>query len=432
MLDIFKLKKLNTNFKTELLAGLTTFLTMSYVIILNPKILSGIGISFESAFLATVLTACIGSLALGLFAKLPFAIASYIGESAFVAYIAFNLLGFEPKQIFGTILLCAILLFVLTIFNIRTYIVNSIPISIKLAFTAGLGMFLSFIALLNMNIVLVHDSSCPLKIGSFNNLEVLLAFFNIALIIILMSRKVKAAILISIITTTILGWGVGLVKLPEQIVALPNFNALSFCNADITSIFSINTIPLVITILIMMFIDTAGSLIGVSYQANILDENKNLPDIKKPMLVDSFTSIIAALTGTVTNGVYLDSVTGVKAGGKSGLTAIVFAVLMFLGLFFYPIISALPPFTYSGALFVIGILMMNTLKELPIDDYTEYFPAILSIMFIVFTFNVGIGIAVSFISYPLLKLFAGRVKETNIAQWVLFILSVLFFAFLPA
>ena len=431
MFDIFKLKQLNTNLKTELLAGLTTFLTMSYVIILNPKVMSVLGISFEGAFLATVLTAFVGSLAIGFFAKLPFAVASYIGESAFVSYVAFNLLGFSPKQIFGTILLCAIVLFVLTIFNIRSYIVNSIPISVKLAFTAGLGMFLAFIALLNMNIISVIDNTCPFKIGNFNELEVVLALFNIALIIILMSRKVKAAILISIITTAVLGCALGLISIPDKLVQLPDFSALSFGNADITGVFNINTIPLIITMLIMMFIDTAGSLIGASYQANLLDENKNLPDIKKPMLVDSFTSIIAAMTGTVTNGVYLDSVTGVKAGGRSGLTAVVFAVLMLLGLFFYPVISVLPPFTYSGALFVIGILMMNTLKELPIDDYTEYFPAILSIMFIVFTFNVGIGIAVSFISYPLLKLFSGRIKETNIAQWILCLLSVLFFGFLP-
>ena len=431
MADFFNLKQLNTNLKTELLAGLTTFLTMSYVIVLNPKILANIGISFETAFLATVLTAIVGSFLLGVFAKMPFAIASYISESAFVAYIAFNLMGYSSGQIFGTILLCAIVLFVLTIFNIRSHIVNSIPISIKLAFTAGLGMFLSFIALLNTHIVTINNEACPLKLGNINNVEVMLALFNIALIIILMARKVKAAILISIITTAVLGWWLGLIQLPEKLVALPNFSALSFGNADIMGIFNVNTIPLIIIILIMMFIDTAGSLIGASYQANLLDENKNLPDIKKPMLIDSATSILGALTGTVTNGVFLDSVSGVKAGGKSGLTAVVFALLMISGVFFYPVIAVLPPFTYSGALFVIGSLMMSTLKELPVDDYTEYFPAILAIAFIVFTFNVGIGIAVCFIVYPLLKLLTGRVKETNISQWVLFLLSVLLFVFSP-
>lgn len=429
MLDFFHFKQLNTNFKTELLAGLTTFLTMSYVIVLNPKILATVGISFETAFLATVLTAITGSFLLGIFAKMPFAVASYLSESAFIAFIAFNLLGYSSGQIFGTILLCAILLFILTVFNIRPYIVNSIPISIKLAFTAGLGMFLSFVALLNTNIVIINNETCPLKLGNINDPEVILALFNIALIMILMARKVKASILISIITTTVLGWGLGLIQLPEKLVALPDLSALSFKNADIMSVFDLNIIPLIIIILIMMFIDTAGSLIGASYQANLLDENKNLPDIKKPMLIDSFTSIIGALTGTVTNGVYLDSVSGVKAGGKSGLTAVVFALLMITGLFFYPVIAVLPPFTYSGALFVIGSLMMSTLRELPVDDYTEYFPAILAVAFIVLTFNVGIGIAVCFIAYPVLKLLTGRVKETNISQWILFLLSILLFVF---
>ena len=381
----FNFKELNTSLKTELLAGITTFLTMSYVLVINPKLLSLTGIPFESAFVSTLLISFVGCLFMGLYAKLPFAIASYVGESAFVAYTAVKVSGYTWQQALGVIFLCGILLFLLTITNVRTYVVNSIPMSIKLAFTSGLGLFLALIALGDIGVVKFingsysFDFSKPLELG--------LALFNILLISFLMSKKIKSGILVGILTTAFIGGMIGIINFSYPFFSVPQVVPETIGGLDLKGVLNLQSLPLIFITFTIVFADTMGTLIGVSYKANLLDENKNLPNCKKPMLVDSITTMLASYSGTTTTGVYLESAAGIEAGGKSGLTAIVVGVLMFASMFFAPLIGVLPPFTYAGALFVIGMSMMTTMRELPLKDYSEVIPVLVVLFLVLFTFN---------------------------------------------
>lgn len=426
---IFKLKENNTNITTELLAGLTTFFTMSYLFVLSPKILEYAGLNFGSTITVTALIAFIGSLLMAFIANKPFAVAPFLGETAFISYTLVNSLGFSIKTALAALVICGIVLLIMTLTNIRTYIVEQIPENIKISFCAGLGLFFIFIALRDIGIVNFTQKSIPLEAGNFCSQPVILGVLCFILLIILIKKGIKAAVIISIAITTLLGIILGDVELPEKFISMPISIAPSLLQTDFTGLLNKNFIPIFFVLFLLVNIDTAGAIIGLSYKTNP-NPNKKFNE-KKAMIADSLSVIIAPLLGTTTPGAYLDSMTGISAGGRTGLTAITVGLLFLTGLIFTPLIMVIPPYAYAPALLYVGILMTTVITKINFDDISEYAPAILTICIMIYTYNIGIGIIASFIIYPLIKLLCGLKNETNIITWIMFAISVVFFTIYP-
>lgn len=425
---IFKLKENNTNVKTEILAGLTTFFTMSYLFILTPKILATTGLDFTSTLTATGLFIFLTSVFMGLYANKPYAVAPFLGETAFIAFTVCAGLGFSINTALGAILVCGIILLFLSIFNIRAYIVKQIPEAIKIAFCTGLGLFFIFIALKDIGIVSFTQNPIPLEIGNFTKLPIFLGIISFLILITLVKKKVQGAVLISIALTTILGIICGDIELPRTIISLPASPVQSLMQINFSGLLNKDFIPIFFVIFLLVNIDTAGALIGLSYKTN---QGNNDNDFKKPMIVDSISTIIAPLFGTTTPGAYLDSMTGINAGGRTGLTAITVSFLFLLGLIFTPIITIIPAYAYAPALLYVGILMTTVIENTDFKDISEFAPIIFTISTMIFTYNIGSGIIAGFIIYPIMKLLCGQKNKTNIITWILFVLSIIFFIIYP-
>lgn len=422
--QIFKLKENNSCIKTELLAGLTTFFTMSYLYILSPKILESAGMDFGSTLTVTAFVVFIGSTLMAFIANKPYAVAPFIGETAFISFTIVSTLGFSIKTAFASIALCGVLLLIMTLTNIRTYVVEQIPENIKISFCTGLGLFFIFIALRDIGIVKFTTNSIPLESGNFTQLHLILGLFCFILLITLAKKGINAAVIISIMITTILGIIFKDIQLPENIISLPSNISPSLMQIDFKGILNKNFVPIFFVIFILANIDTAGGIIGLSY-------NSKKQNNKKTMIADSLSVIIAPLLGTTTPGAYLDSMTGIKAGGKTGLTAITIGFLFLIGLIFTPLIMIIPSYAYAPALLYVGILMTSSIIKIDFTDISEYACAILTISIMIFTYNIGIGIMSGFITYPLLKLLCGQKYKTNIITWIMFAISIIFFSIYP-
>ncbi len=422
---IFKLKENNTNIKTELLAGLTTFFTMSYLFILSPKILEYAGLNFASTITVTALIAFIGSSLMAFLANKPYAVAPFLGETAFIAFTVVGTLGFSVKTALAAIAICGLILLIMTLTNIRTYIVEKIPENIKISFCTGLGLFFIFIALRDIGIVNFTQNNIPLETGNFTTLPIILGLFCFLQIIVLSKRGIKAAVIISIFTTTILGIILGDVHLPTKLISLPASIEPSLLQLDFKGLLDINFIAMFFVIFLLVNIDTAGGIIGLSYKEEKKTNNK------KAMIADSISVTIAPLLGTTTPGAYLDSMTGIAAGGKTGLTAFTVGLLFLVGLIFTPIIKIIPPYAYAPALLYVGTLMTTVITKIDFEDISEYATSILTISIMIFTYNIGIGIISAFIIYPITKILCGKKNETNIITWIMLAISLIFFAIYP-
>ena len=422
----FKFEELNTNLKTELVAGITTFATLAYIMIVIPNILGGIGMPQEAVTATIIYMAFIGCMLMGLFANRPFAAAPLLAEYVFLAYTVVPMFGEgEWQKAFGAVAVAAIILFVLTICNVRAWLVNCLPACMKYAFTAGLGLYLAFVGLKGAGIINVSDN---LSIGIFWDINTLLAISGILIIGILTVRGVKVAMLAGLVGVTILSLIFGQSTVPENLVSAPASIAPLFLKADIAGVMNIEAIPVIFIILVLMFVDTMGTMIGVSAKAGFLDEKGNLPEIKKAMLCDSTATVIASSMCAITSGVYLESTTGVAAGGRSGLTAVVTGCLFLTGLFFSPVFGMIPSAACNAVLVIIGILMVSVIKQINFEDMSEGIPAAITIFLMSFSSNIGVAVACGFILYPILKLIAGKRKELNIPVWILFAASCIFFA----
>lgn len=425
----FKLEENNTNIKTELLAGLTTFFTMSYLFILSPKILATTGLDFTETITVTALLVFIGSIIMGLYTNKPYAVAPFLGETAFIAFTICAALGFSINTALAAIVVCGVILLIMSIFNIRTYIVNQIPEAIKIAFCSGLGLFFIFIALKDIGIVSFTQNPIPLETGNFTHTPIILGIISFLILITLVKRKVQGAVLISIATTTILGIIIGDVTIPEKLLSIPSFPSSSFLQTDFAGLLNKDFIPIFFVIFLLVNVDTAGALIGLSYKTQNNDEKQN--DFKKPMIADSIAVILAPLMGTTTPGAYLDSMTGINAGGRTGLTAITVGFLFLFGLLFTPIITIIPSYAYAPALLYVGVLMTTVITKANLEDISESAPIIFTICTMIFTYNIGSGIIAGFIIYPLTKLLCGQKNRTNIISWILFVLSIIYFIIYP-
>jgi len=427
----FQFEANQTNYKQETIGGITTFLTMAYIIIVNPKILEAAGIPFGPSMVATILTAFFGTLVMGVYAKRPFAIAPYMGENAFIAYTVVQVLGYSWQTALGAIFISGIIFTILTLSKVRAWLANAVPESLKIGFAVGIGLFITFIGLNNTGIVRLGAEGAPVHIGDISDLNVLLAIANFLLIGILMIRKVNGAMIIGILTVTFVSILSGSSSPPEAIVSLPPDLSPIFLKLDILGAISWGFFAVILTIFILAFVDTIGTLLGLSYRANLLDEKGELQEIEKPMLADALATVAAALFGTTTAGAYLESATGIEAGGKTGFTAIVVAVLFLSALFFAPLFSSVPPAAYGPALIIVGMLMISPIKNLNFSDLTDVIPVFFMITLMCFSFNLGIGLTAGFLTYAIVKSFAGRFKEISAGMWVLAGLSLLFFIFYP-
>lgn len=428
---IFKLQEHGTNVKTEVIAGLTTFMTMAYIIVVNPAILEAAGIPKGPSMVATILSAFFGTLLMGVYAKRPFAIAPYMGENAFVAYTVVKILGYSWQTALGAIFIGGVIFTIITILKLRSWLANAIPKSLKYSFAVGIGLFLAFIGLNEGGIVQVGVPGAPVRIGDIRSQAVLLAIAGILIIGILMVRKVKGSILIGILGTTFLAFILGIAKPPSQLVSLPPSLSPIFLKLNIVGALSWGFFAVILTVFIMDFVDTMGTLIGVSARAGFLDKNGNLPEIKKPMLADALATVFGALVGTTTAGTFIESAAGIEEGGRTGLTAVVTAFLFLICLFFAPLFTSIPPQAYGAALVIVGMMMISVVTKIDFKDFTELIPAFFVIILMSFTFNLGIGITAGFVLYPIFKVVTGKWKEIHPGLWVLFVLSVLFYIFYP-
>lgn len=427
----FEFEKLGTNARQEVMGGITTFVTMAYIIVVNPKILQVAGIPFGPSMVATILSAFFGTLCMGLYAKRPFAIAPYMGENAFVAFTVVKVMGYTWQTALGAIFLGGVVFTLITLVGLRSWFARAIPDSLKIGFAVGIGLFLAFIGLNETGIVALGVPGAPVKVGNFHDPSVLLAIGGFLLIGVLMVWKVRGAILIGMISVALVAFFTGVAPLPKEWINLPPDPTPIMFQLDITGALHWGFLSVILTVFVMDFVDTMGTLIGVSYRAGLLDEEGNLPDIEKPMLCDSVATIVGSLLGTTTTGAFIESATGIEAGGKSGFSAVVTAGLFLCALFFADFFQAIPPCAYGPALIIVGMLMLSPIKKLDFDDLTESLPVFCIILMMSFTYNLGIGMTASFVVYPLLKLLSGRARQVRSGLWILGVVSLLFFCFYP-
>jgi adenine/guanine/hypoxanthine permease len=435
----FKLGEHGTTVKTEVIAGITTFLTMSYIIVVNPGILSAAGIPMGPSMVATILAAAAGTFIMGLYANRPIAVAPYMGENAFIAFTV--VLGMQKSWQAGItcVFIGGVVFVIITAFRLRGWLANAVPANLKFSFVVGIGLFLTFIGLMDTGIVVKPPApGVPVSVGNLTSPQVLLALFAFLLMGVLMIRKVKGTIIIGILATTVLaftgkalGWNLPDVVFPDGIFSMPPSLAPIAFQFRFGEVFTLGFLPILLTVFLMDFVDTMGTLIGVSARAGFLDENGNLPEIEKPMLADAVATVIGACAGTTTTGSFIESAAGIEEGGRTGLTNMVTGSLFLLALFFTPVLTAVPKCAYGPALIIVGILMIDSIRKINFTDLTELIPAFTTIMLMSFTYNLGIGITAGFVIYPLLKVFSGRAKEVNPGCWVLGIISLIFYVFYP-
>ncbi len=431
MKTYFAFAEHGTSYKQETLAGITTFLTMAYIIVVNPAILEAAGIPKGPSMTATALSAAFGTLIMGVYAKRPFAIAPYMGENAFIAFTVVKVLGYPWQTALGAIFLAGVLFTVLTVAKVRGWLAETLPLSLKYSFAVGIGLFLVFIGLNETGIVVLGVPGAPVGLGKLSQHSVLLAVLGFVIIAWLMIKRVMGAIIIGILVTTLLSCWWGISAVPKSVISLPPDPSPIFMQLSIADALSVKSLPVVVIIFVMAFVDTVGTLIGLSARANLLDQKGNLPEIEKPMLADALANLIAPVLGTTTTGAYIESAAGISEGGRTGFTALVVAGLFLLALFFAPLFTVVPPHAYGTALIVIGIFMISPITKIDFQDFTELIPAFLTIVLIIFTYNIGVGMTAGLLSYPVFKTLACRPREVPLGMWIFAGFSLLFYIFYP-
>ncbi len=427
----FELDVHGSTVQREVLAGLTTFATMSYIVVVNPAILSVAGIPAGPSMVATILAAIFGTLLMGLYARRPFAIAPYMGENAFIAFTVVQLLGYTWRAALAAVFVAGILFVLLTILRARQWLVEGVPSGLRYSFAVGIGLFLAFIGLNQTGIVLLGVEGAPVRMGRFNTPEVQLSVLGFLIIVALMVRRVRGAILLGVLATTGIAFLTGVAAPPDSWVSLPPNVAPIVWQMDFSAMASIGFLAIALTIFIMDFVDTMGTLIGVSARAGFLDAQGNLPQMERPLLADALATVFAAAVGTSTAGTFIESAAGVESGGRTGLTAVIVCLLFASALFFAPFVTAIPPQAYGPAIIVVGLLMLAPITRINFEDLTEVVPAFATVVLMSFTYNIAVGMTAGFLLYPFCKLLAGRVQEVRPGLWVLSALSLVFFLFYP-
>lgn len=424
----FQLSAHGTTIKTELLAGLTTFLTMAYIIFVNPDILSAAGMPKDAVFVATCLAAALGSAIMGLYANYPIALAPGMGLNAYFAFAVVKGMGFSWQAALGAVFLSGCLFILVSLFRVREAIVNSIPRSLKFAISAGIGLFLAIIGLKNAGIIAAHPATF-VTLGDLHQPGPILAALGFILIVALEQRKVPGAIIIGILAVTVAAVAMGLAPF-GGIVAMPPSMAPTFMQMDIAGALNAGLLTVILTFFLVELFDASGTLIGVAHRAGLLDKDGKLPRLKKALLADSVAIAAGAGMGTSSTTAYIESAAGTSVGGRTGLTAVTVAVLFIAALIFAPLAGTVPAFATAPALCYVAVLMIRGLAEIDWDDLTESTPAVVTAITMPFTFSIAHGIAFGFVSYAAIKLLAGRMKDLSPMVVIIAIVFILKFAFL--
>lgn len=430
----FRLPEHNTTVKKEILAGLTTFSTMAYILAVNPGILSGTGMDFNALITATALAAAIGTLVMALYAKLPIGVAPGMGLNAFFAYTIVAGMGYSWQFALTAVFLEGIIFIALSLFRIREAIINSIPDNLKHAISVGIGLLIALIGMANAGIIATgmrhigNDrlAGVVLKIGDITSAGPLVALTGLIVSAVLMYRKVNAALLIGILAATLVGIPFGLTHFPEngQLVSLPPSLAPIAFKLQFDKIFTMDMVVILFTLLMVNLFDTVGTLIGLCNKAGLLDSQGRLPRAKQALLADAIGTTAAGLLGTSVVTAYVESASGIAAGGRTGLTSLTVAVMFLLALFFAPVFAMIPQAATAPALIIVGMLMMGAVTKIDFNDVTEAIPAFLAIVMMPYSYSIAEGIVFGMLSYVLLKLLTGQHKVISPVMYVLAILFV--------
>lgn len=428
MEEFFKLKENGTDVKTEVVAGITTFMTMAYILAVNPLILSDTGMDAGGVFTATAISAAFATLIMALYAKYPFGLAPGMGLNAFFAYtIVLGDMNKTWQFALTAVLIEGIIFILLSFLNVREAIFDSIPKNLKNAVSVGIGLFIAFIGLDGAGIVKVGDGT-PLALGDISAGGPIVALVGILIIAFLLAKNVKGALLIGIIISTLIGIPLGVTILPEgfnTIVSLPpSVKNVAFQFVSMKEIFSFEMVVVVFTFLFVDIFDTVGTLAGVASKANMLDEDGKLPRVGKALMADALGTIAGACLGTSTVTTFVESASGVAEGGRTGLTALTTAGMFALALFFAPLFTMIPGAATAPALIIVGLFMMGSIKDIEFDDPTDGVPAFLTIIMMPLAYSIAEGIVFGMISYVVLKAITGKFKDISLTMWVLALLFI--------
>ena len=426
--SLFKLNVNGTSIKKEILAGFTTFITMSYIIFVNPQIMSTTGMDFGAVFVGTCLAASIACFIMGFVANWPVGLAPGMGLNAFFTYSVVGEMGYSWETALGAVFLSGILFFIMSATPLRKWMIDSIPTNLRIAMASGVGFFIGFIGLKN-GVIIVSNNSTFLSLGDFSNIETLLSALGFLLIAILTIRNIKGSIIISILVVTLLSLTFGLVEF-NGIISYPPSLSPVFLHLDIIGAIDITMISIIASFLFVNLFDTTGTLFGVATRANFIDEKGNISNLDKALKCDSSTSIIGTFFGCAPVTSYVESSSGIEAGGRTGLTAITIGFLFLFSIFLSPLASIVPIYATSGALIYVSLLILSGVQNLDWEDLSELIPSLIIIVMIPLTFSIADGISLGFIAFIVMKIASGDIKSISSGAWFLTVIFVSKFIFL--
>ena len=426
--QIFKLQDNHTTIKKEFLAGFTTFITMAYIIFVNPQIMALSGMDQGAIFVGTCLAAALACFVMGFFANWPIGLAPGMGLNAFFTYTVVGEMGYSWEVALGAVFLAGVLFFIMSITRLRAWMISSIPLNLRIAMGAGVGLFIGLIGLKNGEII-VGNQATLLSLGKFSQIETLLAAIGFLIISILSVRKVTGAIIIGILTTTLIAYFLGLIEF-NGIVSYPPEIAPTFMKLDILGALNLGMLTIIMSFLFVNLFDTTGTLLGVATRANLISNDEQSDELNKALKADSSASIFGTFFGCSPVTSYVESSAGVEAGGRTGLTSIVVGVLFLFAMFLSPLASIIPPYATAGALIYVAILMLSGMEKLNWSSTAELLPALVIIVMIPLTFSIADGIALGFLTYVFLKIFNGEYRDIASGAWFLTLIFISKFIFL--
>ena len=425
---IFKLNDNNTTIKRELLAGFTTFITMAYIIFVNPQMMAASGMDQGAIFVGTCLAAAVACFVMGFFANWPIGLAPGMGLNAFFTYTVVGEMGYSWEVALGAVFLAGILFFIMSITNLRRWMIDSIPFNLRIAMGSGVGLFIGFIGLKSGGIIVNNDATL-LGLGDFSKMETFLAAIGFLFISVLSSRKIPGAIIIGILSITVIALFNGMIEY-KGLVALPPDIAPTFLQLDIIGALNLGMLTVIMSFLFVNLFDTTGTLLGVATRANLVDQNGNAQNLDKALKADSSASIFGTFFGCSPVTSYVESSAGVEAGGRTGLTAVIVGILFILATFLSPLATIIPPYATAGALIYVAILMLSGMEKLNWSNFTDLLPALIIIVMIPLTFSIADGIAIGFLSYIVLKIGNSEFKDISSGAWFLTMIFLSKFIFL--
>jgi AGZA family xanthine/uracil permease-like MFS transporter len=426
--NTFNLESNNTSIKQEFIAGFTTFITMAYIIFVNPQMMAASGMDLGASFVGTCIAAAIACFAMGFYSNWPVGLAPGMGLNAFFTYTVVGEMGYSWEIALGAVFIAGILFVIISVTPLRQWMLNSIPLNLRIAMGAGVGLFVGFIGLKTGGIIIQNDATF-LSLGNFKSTETLLAALGFLLILVLAIRKVIGAIIIGVLTVTVLSLLLGLIQFNGIVSSPPDLKPILF-QLDILGAIDVAMISVIISFLFVNLFDTAGTLLGVASRANLIEDSGKIVNLDKALKADSTASVAGSFLGCSPVTSYVESSAGVEAGGRTGLTAVIIGAFFLIAIFFSPIASIVPSYATAGALVYVAILMLGGMERLDWSDNTELLPALIMIIMIPLTFSIANGIAIGFITYVVLKLAARKTADVSMGAWFLFLIFVLKFILL--